>query len=248
MAAGRWAIKPVLEARYDPLPSPAILVSYFYWRLYMADRASYIFRDYALDSGAFSAHNSGKIIELDAYAEFAAERLATDKQCAEVFTLDVIGDWRASMRNTHKLWERGIPATPIYHVGEPESVLIGMAREYPRIALGGAVRMEARAKHAFAKACFAKVWPARIHGLGFAAEGTMMAVPFSSVDATNWATDPAMYGRWKAFGGKVSVRGHQNLRAEAEWYLRLEQRLKMRWARRLGELDELPAYDRKVSA
>ena len=52
----------------------------------------------------------------------------------------------------------------------------------------------------------------------------MMKFPFHAVDATNWEIGPCKFGRWQSFGN-LSVRGSkQNLRAEVEWHLKLEQR------------------------
>ena len=41
---------------------------------------------------AFSAHNSGRTIELAAYIEICKELIATDDKLVEVYALDVIGD------------------------------------------------------------------------------------------------------------------------------------------------------------
>jgi len=110
-------------------------------------------------------------------------------------------------------------------------VLVGLARDYKKIAIGGAVGLRPKAKTAFAGQCFARVWPKRIHGFGFGAEWAVMQYPFDSVDATNWEIGPCKFGNWKSFG-KMSVRGSsQNLRAEVEWYLALEQRARDRWAK-----------------
>jgi hypothetical protein len=220
-------------------PRPALLVSYFYWAPFARERHRYHFRDYSLDSGAFSAHHLGKTVDLAAYTAHCQHLLATDPQCVEVFSLDVIGDWRQSMANLETMWAAGVPAVPVYHVGEPEHVLRGLARDYPKVSLGGAVGLRKAAKIEWARQCFARIWPARIHGLGFGGEDALMALPFHSVDATNWEMGPCAFGSWKAYGGNLSIRGgQQNLRTEVEWYLRLEQRAKTKWRREMRQLDE----------
>ena len=152
----------------------------------------------------------------------------------EVFALDVIGDWKASLKNTEEMWRQEVNAIPCYHVGEPESVLKGIAKDYPKIALGGCVGY--RGKDAFAAQCFARVWPKAIHGFGFGTEESLMNVPWHSVDATNWEIGPCKFGRWKSFG-QMSVRGSkQNLRAEVEWYLALERRARERWRKEMAML------------
>jgi hypothetical protein len=56
------------------------------------------------------------------------------------------------------------------------------------------------------------------------------------VDATNWEIGPCKFGRWQSYG-KMSVRGSkQNLRAEVEWYLALEQRARQRWKKEMAKL------------
>jgi hypothetical protein len=133
------------------------------------------------------------------------------------------------------MWAQGVEAIPCYHVGEPESILKGIAKDYPKIALGGCVGY--RDKDNFAAQCFARVWPKKIHGFGFGSEKSVMALPWHSVDATNWEIGPCKFGRWQSYG-KMSVRGSkQNLRAEVEWYLALEQRARQRWKKEMAKLD-----------
>lgn len=63
-----------------------------------------------------------------------------------------------------------------------------------------------------------------------------MALPWHSVDATNWEIGPCKFGRWQTFGA-MSVRGSkQNLRAEVEWYLALERRARAKWKNQMAEL------------
>src|SRR5262245_13184563 len=220
-----------------PSLSPALLVSYVFLEPFMRNRANYHYRDWVLDSGAFSAHNSGIKIELDAYIDTCKRLLAEDSKLTEVFALDVIGDWKASLKNCELMWKAGVPAIPCFHVGEPESALLGMARDYPKIALGGAVGY--KDKNKWAEQCFARVWPKAIHGFGFGAEKSILMLPWHSVDATNWEIAPCKYGRWHTFG-KMSVRGSkQNLRAEIEYYLKLEHRARIKWAKEMALLDRL---------
>ncbi len=174
------------------------------------------------------------MINLRDYIETCKRLLDEDPTLTEVFALDVIGDHQASLRNCDEMWRQGVQAIPCYHVGEPEDVLLSMARAYPKIALGGAVGY--RRKDEWAAQCFARVWPKAIHGFGFGSERSIMSLPWHSVDATNWEIGPCKYGRWQSFG-RMSVRGsRQNLRAEVEWYLRLEQRARARWRKQMNEL------------
>lgn len=230
---------PTLRLAYNPGPAlyyhweddPALLVSFVYLKPFLDRRPQYRYRTWAMDSGAFSAQRSGTPVDLVEYTETCRELLATDPTLAEVFALDVIGDWRASLKNTEAMWKAGVPAIPCFHVGEPEDALVGMARDYPKIALGGAVGLRPKPKKAWTAQCFACIWPKAVHGFGFGAEWALMDFPFHSVDATSWES-PNRFGNWRAFdGARVSVRGsHQNLRAEVRWFLALEGRARQKWA------------------
>jgi hypothetical protein len=218
---------------------PALLVSFVYLKPFLIHRHRYHFRDWVLDSGAFSAFQSGTQIKLQDYIDTAKRLIAEDPKLTEVFALDVIGDWKSSLRNTEEMWRQGIRAIPCYHCGEPESVLRGLAKDYPKIALGGVAVANRHLKTRFASECFARVWPKPIHGFGYGKESHIMAFPWHSVDATNWEADPCRFGRWRAFGCKrLSVRGSsQNLRAEVEWYLKLEDRARDRWRNEMAKLN-----------
>ncbi len=229
---------------------PALLISYFYLQGFEENRHRYAYRDWVMDSGAFSAKSTGTEIDLDAYTGKCADLLVSDPSLTEVFALDVIGDWRESVKNAEYMWARGVPAIPTFHYGSPWDVLKGLAKDYPKVAIGGCVGK--RDKDEFAQQCFARVWPHRLHGFGFGAEKSIMMVPWHSVDATNWETGPCAFGRWNAFGGNkatskgggVSVRGsQQNLRSEVEWYLDLERRARDRWKKEMQKLEEIDKPD-----
>ena len=235
-----FPIPPVddaLEATYTPT-SPALLVSFFYLDGWTKHRDKYIYRDWALDSGAFSAFNSGAIIDLDEYIETCLQLMEEDTTLAEIFSLDVIGDHKATLKNTEKMWKAGVPAIPTYHIGEPASYLKHLKKNYDKIAIGGVARRKGGVKTKFAEQVFSRVWPMKIHGFGYGSEKHIMGLPFHSTDATNWELGPCGFGRWNAFGN-LSIRGSkQNLRAEVEWFMKLEQRAKRKWKKEMLLLDQ----------
>ncbi len=214
---------------------PALLVSYWYLKDFLRDQPKYLYRNWVMDSGAFSAHNSGVEINLQAYIDKCKELLATDPTLVEVYALDVIGDWKASLRNTEEMWRQGVEAVPCFHAGEPWDALIGMAKDYPKIALGGIALAKTGKKNAWAQQCFARVWPKRIHGFAFSGRTSVMGLPFASVDATNWALNASKWGKWKVFDmEKLSVRGKDlNLTAEIQWHLELEAKARSWWYREM---------------
>jgi hypothetical protein len=197
-------------------------------------------RDWFMDSGAFSAWNSGKQIDLQQYTETCKELLATDPRLTEVAALDVIGDWRASLRNTERMWEAGVPAVPAFHLEEPEDVLVHLANTYPKIALGGAT---GRARMEWARQCFARVWPKAIHGFGFGVPELAMELPWHSVDCTTWMVSNR-FGRYAYTRQSVRCPPKDVTRigvtSEVRFFLELERKLQQRWAPALAQLDYTP--------
>lgn len=210
---------------------PALLVSYYYLTGFLKRQSRYVYRDWVMDSGAFSAHKSGVSINLNDYMDTCKRLRDTDPTLSEVYALDVIGDHKASLRNTEIMWKAGIEAIPCFHYGSPWDVLVGLAKDYPKIALGGVAASSTKRKLTWAKQCFARVWPKKIHGFAFCGRESLMALPWHSVDSSTWEIGPCAFGRWPQWGN-VSVRGsNQNLRGVIKWYLDLEQAARVRWAK-----------------
>lgn len=217
--------------------APSLLISFVYLDKFLPTKHLYTYRDWVLDSGAFSAHQSGVKIELKRYIEVCQKLTEEDPLLTEIFALDVIGDWRTSLKNCESMWKAGIKAIPCYHRGEPEDVLKGIARDYPKIALGGVAMLRGNKKISWAGQCFTRVWPKKIHGFGFGSREHVLALPWHSVDATSWEIGPCRFGRWNTYG-KMSIRGSkQNLRDEVEFYLKLEELARHKWARQMKELE-----------
>jgi len=222
----------------DESNAPALLVSFVYVDEFLKRRKGYRYRNWAMDSGAFTAYQSGKPIHLGDFIRSVRELQMTDSTLTEVYSLDVIGDWKASLRNTELMWKAGVQAIPCYHVGEPLDALKGMARDYPKIALGGVAYKNTKQKTDWAIRCMSAVWPKRVHGFGFGSAQALLKVPFHSVDATTWEVRPCQYGYWQTFGARVNVRGsRQNLRGEVNFYLELEAKARARWRREMSELE-----------
>lgn len=215
---------------------PSILVSFAYAKGWAKNKHLTTFREVILDSGAYTAWGAGETIDLQEFAEWAKEQIATDPRVTEVFTLDVIGGtWQESLRNTEALWKQGIEAIPVFHVGEPTSVLKALARDYPKISLGGAVGYARKVE--WASLCFREVWPKKIHGLGF---GHTMAtkLPWHSLDSSSWSIMPLRFGKWACMPHKATTIPIKRPRrvnrwSEVEYFLREEENARMFWRGRL---------------
>lgn len=199
-------------------------------------------RDWILDSGAYTAFHQGKPIELQKYIDFCKVVMSNPIPPSEIYALDVIDDWRQSVKNTEEMWRQGVPAIPCYHAGEPEDLLISLARDYPKIALSSTSGNKSSTfKLRFFKQCLRRIWPKKVHAFGLSNEKVVMALPFHSVDSTNWQINPLRYGIWKCYDAKGGPRKNHDLLPEIKHYVDLEDRLRVRWAKEMKELEELDA-------
>lgn len=214
--------------------APSLLFSYAYEHVWLPLIGKIFFREYVLDSGAFTAHSSGEAIDVAAYRDAVMRYCDMGFPPAEVFALDVIGDWRGTLKNTEYLWSQGIRAIPAFHYGEPEDVLLGMAKDYPKIALGGAVGRPALEKKRWVQQCFARVWPVPIHGFGFGL-WAVKEFPFHTVDCSDWEGSAARFGRWKKYGQRnLGLNGKallDHLGVEVLHWLEQEHRARQQWKR-----------------
>ena len=188
--------------RWQGDPKPRMLVSYFYLHTWKNPEKSK-HEDWILDSGAFSAVTQNTKIDLVAYTETCLALQKSDKKLTGIFSLDVIGDAKATLINTELMWEQGINAIPTFHFGSSWKHLFELAKKYPRIALGGLVnkKVSRTAKHEWIHQCFQKVFPIRIHGLGVGSKKTLLSFPWHSVDCSSWVAGDK-YGMWRSFAPK----------------------------------------------
>lgn len=193
---------------------------------------------WCLDSGAFSAHNSGKRIT---YEDWRA--VARNVDACEVFGLDVIGNPSATRANLERAWSDGIAAIPTFHHGSPWDWLEWCCAHSSKVALGGIARKPDVVKTKWVGQCFARHWPHRFHGFGMASERLLQAYPFHSVDASSWAYAPGAMGAWCGFTGKqvsLKVRGLRDYWVEVREHQRRAQRAADRWSRELKHLEDSP--------
>jgi hypothetical protein len=228
-------------------PLAAILISYAYMDGKVerpGARSGIRYRHWCMDSGAYTAWKCGKPVQLDDYVAFARDMWQADPTLHEVITLDQIGgSWHDTRRNTDRLWAAGVPAMPVYHMAEPEDVLVGYARDYPKICVGGCALIKSqKLRMKYIRQVFARTWPCAVHFLATSGWDVMMEVPLHSCDASSWRR-AAAFGAYRAYGnGKtknwqhVPVRKHYNLRVEVEAYLAVERQSQWKWRREMREV------------
>ncbi len=141
------------------------------------------------DSGAYSAHTQGKIITLDAYADWLTDLAGRLVWCA---SLDVIGNPEATWVNFIRLRATGHQVVPTIHVGTDIRELDRYVdRGCDLIGLGGmAKRKDPKALMRWLVPIFRyarDVHPqVRFHGWGMTRREILMHLPFWSVDSSGF--------------------------------------------------------------
>jgi hypothetical protein len=191
-----------------------------------------------LDSGAFSAWNSGKTIDFEALCTEAGNGRWDEAVC-----LDVIGDAWASLANARKMKSRGLHVMPVFHFGEDWQVLSAYKEEFGRIGLSCRFGEPIKQSMKWLEQCFARAYPAQFHSFGWVQEKALMALPFATADTASWHTG-IRFGKGQAMPGiripKRTEAGPEvyNLKADVLHYLRLEERIQNRWATELAQFEE----------
>ena len=166
-------------------PKKRILCSYHYYKNKPQEIKNLILNNYDvfIDSGAFSAMNSGKTINIDEYCNFLIEVNAI-----YYATLDVIGNALETLKN-HKYMIKKYNLNPIpaFHMGSSLEELKPLL-EYDYIALGGLVFSSGIMSHCD------EVWSyilankpsLRVHGFGLTNIELMKRYPWYSVDSSSF--------------------------------------------------------------
>lgn len=217
---------------------PAYLCAYPKLQQWQKLQETQRYASWVLDSGAFSVSRAGQVIDLGEFMRASQLLRQAPSPPSLIFSLDVIGDAEATLRNTQEMWQRGIEAIPCFHYGESPEVLQHLAREYPYIAIGGVASLTNREKLRFAEKCFSRVWPHRIHGFSYCSPLFVRELPFTSVDSTSWYMQTMVYHRCRGLDG-LHARGLRasSLRADIEYYLDLQEEVRFRWQKEMQRVD-----------
>ena len=135
-----------------------------------------------IDSGAFSVLNSGKRVEVDAYAEWAAEYRELGHVDAVGALDDIAGDWERGLSN----WRRYPWQFPTYHDSDPEEALDVILSHSP--AWVGLGMVPPRDKEAWLLRTLERI-PAGVHVHGWALRAYDWHPRIDSTDSTNWFRD-----------------------------------------------------------
>lgn len=169
--------------------APRYLLSYAYADK-MTDFGAYAGADVVIDSGAFTAYNSGKAIDLDRYIDWLRGHR---KAIRFGFALDVIGDHAASARNYDRMREAlgtAVQVVPTWHIGSPWPELERLCREADYVSIGGAVpffrQQTMLMRHLIRAHKVAREHGTSLHGLGLTGQDVMNRLPWASVDSSSW--------------------------------------------------------------
>lgn len=172
-----------------------VLVSYAAGRDALVNRME-AFDDVFVDSGAFTAKQQGRPIQLSDYIA-VLDDLAPDTYAA----LDVIGDAEATRANVDAMRDAGLDPVPVFHCRSDWSYLQQYLDEgCTYIALGDVATGEIRRGEleVWFDACFRLMrdyWPVRVHGFGVTRQWALERYPFYSVDSTTWLVG-GKWGNW----------------------------------------------------
>lgn len=181
----------------DTQPRANILIAYPYWsdaNVENVRRGGDNIR-LLVDSGAFTAWKAGKPIALDDYCRFI-EKLPV--QPWRYFTLDVIGDAAASMRNYETMLKRGFRPVPIFTRGEHPSVLEDYYKSSDVVGIGGLVgTLKAKG---FVNGIMKRVGKRRVHWLGFTSMDYLKFYRPYMCDSSTWESG-GRFGTIKLYMG-----------------------------------------------
>jgi hypothetical protein len=154
-----------------------------------------------IDSGAFTAWNTGKEIKLDDYCRFldAIESLRPFRSVQ----LDVVGDPGASWANYEMMRKRGYDVMPVFTRGESLERLEEMYSHTDYVMFGGIAFGAGNAN--YVKWLMERNGDRKIHWLGFANLDFVRKYNPTSVDASSWNSS-------KRYGGVKLVKPNGQMR------------------------------------
>jgi hypothetical protein len=197
-----------------------------------------------IDSGAFSAFASNRIVHPQEYAQWAIQfdaKWRSHLKSLLFMNLDVIGDQDATWKNQKLLEKLGMNPMPIVTHGVDLSHLDRALEGYDYIALGGLVPHTRQRKklEAWLDPCFSRVMAyfkktkklRKVHLLGITSEWVLQRYPLYSCDSSSWTSCLRFGGgtasgikhlpRYKESDGALAANIH-NLRSEVKKFQKMQ--------------------------
>jgi hypothetical protein len=186
-----------------------LLISYAYrdafdWGMIREHRESL---DLLVDSGAFTAYKQGTDITLAEYCEWLNWLTTNILEPTDYFTLDVIGNPHATMKNYAELLKLGYKPIPIFTRGEQpdyiEELFQTSQATAGQVGIGG-IQMKTNNSPGYLKHIMKFVGNRPVHWLGFTVHDFLMYYRPFSADSINWK-GTALFGNIKLFYGNKFV-------------------------------------------
>jgi hypothetical protein len=211
-----------------------------------------------IDSGAFTAYTTGKVINVKEYGKWALEfkrQWQHLMHSLEFFNLDVIGDEDASDKNLGILESMGLKPLPIFTYKGDIKYLEKYINNYDYLALGGLVGKTTKEQVAWLDYCFKYVIAhykktgemPRTHLLGVTKQSLLERYPCYSSDSSSWV-GCLRFGGGDAIGKKKIPRYKDSpealrvtiatLRAEIKKYKKMQNDVTELWKKRGIRWDE----------
>lgn len=183
MGSTRKMLRFFVESGLNDHPEVGVLVSYAYPRQFDNAVEAGVHR-IMVDSGAFSADQSGTPIDYDEYLQFVVDR--KDKIDIAV-ALDVIASGEESLRN-YDHGRRFVPdIMPVWHIGESREILDYYVQNAPYVGIGGMAGdvVNWRRLSPALRKVFAWYPDHNFHAFGIN-DPRVTSLPFYSCDALTW--------------------------------------------------------------
>ena len=179
----------------------------FYYANQKTEQYIPFFKDFLLDSGAFTFFSAGKKVDWDDYVDRYAAFIVKNN-IKKFFELDI--DKLVGYQKVLDLRKRletitGRKCIPVWHKSRGKEEFLQMCNEYKYVAVGGIVSKEITkdqydlftwlVNEAHKRGC-------KVHGLGFTNLEGMVKYHFDTVDSTSWTTGNR-FGAVYRFNGKT---------------------------------------------
>lgn len=181
-----------------------VLVAYPYWRKPIIDAMRAMPKEdrrLIVDSGAFTAWNTGKPIHLDDYCRFLDS--IEDLRPFHAVQLDVFGDPEASYKNLLIMRERGYDVMPVFTRGESLERLEEFYEMTDYIMFGGIVI--GGKNREYVKWWLNRNQGRKAHWLGFVNIPFIKRYKPESVDSSSW-NSASRFGNVSVWDGRYGIK------------------------------------------
>jgi hypothetical protein len=157
-----------------------------------------------IDSGAFSAYNSGKEIKIEEYTDVCLKQY--HGRVWQYIMLDKIANPKVSKENLSYMLDKGCLPMPVFVAGEDFSYVQELVKINEFICVGGGqAGTDSYSRHRYQKTFRASGCKAKIHALGFLRWPDIYQLPIFSGDSCAFSNG-AMYGHLSIYDRRKGIR------------------------------------------